>query len=387
MEAQVRADGSHFEQSSYYHVYALDMLLFSGLLEEMPPGYYAKLAGMAEYLDALLGPSRKLPLLGDDDGGRFFHPYGARDGFGRASLALCGRELAKNDSCEIAAWWPEGHAIVPPASGPVDTSRLFEDAGIAVMRSGPVHIVADVGPFGPGGAGHSHSDTLSFVVRNGSEELLVDAGTFTYVSDPKWRNWFRGSAAHNTIRIDEIDQGEPAGPFRWASKPAVEIGCWRSDEASDYLDATALYSGFRHCRRWLLLKPDLLFVLDEVAGPAGEHLIEQFWHAGLSVNALSPRSFGLGSGARLLLSHDGEASEGGEHGWRSRALRNKEAAPVIRAAVRCGLPVQMGAVLDFSPGPDGAMELAREGEEALLVLKGARAVAVQFTEGGAHVRP
>jgi hypothetical protein len=228
---------------------------------------------------------------------------------------------------------------------------------------------------------------LSFVVRNGSEELLVDAGTFTYVSDPKWRNWFRGSAAHNTIRIDEIDQGEPAGPFRWASKPAVEIGCWRSDEASDYLDATALYSGFRHCRRWLLLKPDLLFVLDEVAGPAGEHLIEQFWHAGLSVNALSPRSFGLGSGARLLLSHDGEASEGGEHGWRSRALRNKEAAPVIRAAVRCGLPVQMGAVLDFSPGPDGAMELAREGEETLLVLKGARAVAVQFTEGGAHVRP
>jgi len=98
MEAQVQADGSHFEQSSYYHVYALDMLLFSGLLEEMPPGYYAKLARMAEYLDALLGPSRSLPLLGDDDGGRFFHPYGARDGFGRASLALCG-QASMNDVC------------------------------------------------------------------------------------------------------------------------------------------------------------------------------------------------------------------------------------------------------------------------------------------------
>ena len=36
MEAQVRADGSHFEQSSYYHVYALDMLLFSAAIEKMP---------------------------------------------------------------------------------------------------------------------------------------------------------------------------------------------------------------------------------------------------------------------------------------------------------------------------------------------------------------
>ena len=90
MDAQVRADGSHFEQSTYYHVYALDMLKFSALLEEMPPDYTGKLRRMEDYLDALLGPQRRLPFLGDDDGGRFFHPYGPRDCFGRASLAAGG---------------------------------------------------------------------------------------------------------------------------------------------------------------------------------------------------------------------------------------------------------------------------------------------------------
>src|SRR2546422_8334175 len=29
-------------------------------------------------------------LLGDDDGGRLFHPYGRRDRFGRATLSTCG---------------------------------------------------------------------------------------------------------------------------------------------------------------------------------------------------------------------------------------------------------------------------------------------------------
>ena len=43
---------------------------------------------MADFLDTLMGP-RALPFLGDDDGGRWFHPYGRRDQFGRATLATC----------------------------------------------------------------------------------------------------------------------------------------------------------------------------------------------------------------------------------------------------------------------------------------------------------
>ena len=38
MERQVRADGSHFEQSAYYHVYALDLFLLYWLLGEASSG-------------------------------------------------------------------------------------------------------------------------------------------------------------------------------------------------------------------------------------------------------------------------------------------------------------------------------------------------------------
>ncbi len=340
MKAQVQPDGSHFEQSSYYHVYALDMFLFSAVVEPMPPDYLASLARMAEYLDALLGPQRRLPFLGDDDGGRLFHPYGARDRFGCASI-----EALSGTGAEIGAWWLGGKSI---ASAPKRRgSRLFENAGIAVMEAGATHLVADAGPFGAGSGGHSHSDTLSFVLRRGEEDLLVDAGTYTYVTEPRLRNWFRGSAAHNTIRVDALDQAAPDGPFRWEGRPAVEIGEWRSSNESDYLAAICRYRGFEHLRRIEFVKPSLIVVVDDITGPPGEHLIEQFWHCGEAVTAVSPRHFRLGRTARLLLSHDAEYETGGENGWRSRVLGSKEPAGVMRVSTLGKLPMQLTAAIDL----------------------------------------
>ncbi len=54
MLRQVREDGTHFEQSAYYHVYALDFFLLHSLLTQPSPPYQARLIRMAEYLDALL---------------------------------------------------------------------------------------------------------------------------------------------------------------------------------------------------------------------------------------------------------------------------------------------------------------------------------------------
>jgi hypothetical protein len=89
METQVRDDGTHFEQSSYYQLYSLDMFLFHAVLAHPDAAYRDKLGRMAEYLNVLSGPSRNIPFLGDDDGGRFFHPYGEHTQYGRATLATC----------------------------------------------------------------------------------------------------------------------------------------------------------------------------------------------------------------------------------------------------------------------------------------------------------
>ena len=42
---------------------------------------------MAEFLASIANEDGEIPFLGDDDGGRFFPPYGPRSRFARATLA------------------------------------------------------------------------------------------------------------------------------------------------------------------------------------------------------------------------------------------------------------------------------------------------------------
>jgi hypothetical protein len=301
MDRQVRDDGSHFEQSVYYHVYALDFFLLHRSLAKCDARYDERLHRMAEFLNAMMGPSGMLPLIGDDDGGRLWHPYGDRMTFGRETLA--------------AFEGPWRHE-----------SRLFADSGFAVMAHGRTHIVIKAGGFAEGSGGHSHSDVLSLVVRVGDSEILIDPGTYTYIADPVERDRFRGSAAHNTVRIDGRDQAIPAGPFRWQDKPEVKIVEWNTAADRDVLEAVCSYGGFVHRRRIEFHKPGRLTIADTVEGPPGEHTLEQFWHLGSAAEA---QRFRFGVEPEML------------EGWRSRALASKEKAPVMRVTHRGTLPVKL----------------------------------------------
>jgi hypothetical protein len=287
---QVKPDGSHFEQSTYYHVYALDFFLFFYLMDGRPREFEPALLRMADYLDWLLGSSRSIACFGDDDGGRFFHPYGQRNQFGRATLTTCGILFRKENwigtsgqIAEQAAWWlgtapNRDHEQTVPSGG-----RFFEDSGALFLQSGELSLQMDAGPFGWGGAGHSHADTLSIVVWRQGEEVLVDPGTFTYIGDPAQRNWFRGTPAHNAICIDGMDQAASAGPFRWTTKPEVQLTAWGQTAEGGFADAVCRYAGFTHRRR-ILLEAERLLVLDDMEGPPGEHTCRQNWQLGIAAD-------------------------------------------------------------------------------------------------------
>ncbi len=76
-QRQVRPDGVYFEQSLYYHVYALDFFLYARLVAARNgmeiPAYDAVLGRMLDIVEALAqaGPAEG---FGDDDGGRVFNP-------------------------------------------------------------------------------------------------------------------------------------------------------------------------------------------------------------------------------------------------------------------------------------------------------------------------
>src|SRR5579864_7483968 len=77
-DRQIRGDGFHFEQSTYYHVYALDFFLHSAILAGLngiptPRSFEDTLEKMLTAL-CLLGRGGQPPRFGDDDGGRLFDP-------------------------------------------------------------------------------------------------------------------------------------------------------------------------------------------------------------------------------------------------------------------------------------------------------------------------
>jgi hypothetical protein len=391
MERQVHADGSHFEQSSYYHVYALDMFLFHATLVEPSKQYRHTLECMANYLEALVGPSRLLPFIGDDDGGRFFHPYGPRESFAGATLAACGHFLnlpeaiyREHELHELAFWWLGTRPCTDhiERKSARDHSVKFADAGIVVMGSGTTHCIIDAGSFGPFRGGHSHADSLSIVARANGHDLLIDPGTYTYTGDSPWRDRFRGTAAHNTVRIGGLDQAEPAGSFGWRNPPQVEILHWQTDVSADFLDASCRYRGFIHRRRVFFLKPELLFVLDDIDGDRIE--AEQFWHLRGEVEECAPGCFRIAGAGTLIVNGDApELSQGAEFGWRSPAYGLKEPGPLVVSRRRGDAAVQFGAVLAFSANPAaGGLVVTNAGKETKMILSGPLNFAIRFPNAG-----
>ena len=76
--------------------------------------------------------------------------------------------------------------------------------------------VFDCGPLGDGG--HGHYDLLSVELFAAGRPLVVDPGRGSYSeAPPNLRRWFRGTAAHNTVCVDGLDQTpytrtRPKGP-------------------------------------------------------------------------------------------------------------------------------------------------------------------------------
>jgi hypothetical protein len=283
---QVREDGSYFEQSSYYHVYGLDFFLFHHILEAGGRAYEDKLRAMALYLNALMGPSRSLPYLGDDDGGRVFDAFGDRREFGRGTLAACAQlfpdlpvGFAAEDLFPMAlCWLGAARCTTPARERPPLGAQRFRPSGVVSLEDGGRHLIFLGGGWGPGSAGHSHADALHFVARRDGREVFRDPGTGTYASDAAVRDWFRGPEAHNAIRVNGEGQARPAGLFRWENLAEVEAPTCEREGSVWRVEGRWRRRGFAQ-RRVLRWDPAArrLSVEDRLEGPPGKAKLEVFW--------------------------------------------------------------------------------------------------------------
>ena len=324
------ADGVHRECSTDYHMLVLRSLLGSvdnarraGLVP--PPDLLAGVERACDFALHVQRPDGTTPAVSDGDQGDF-----------RVLLADAARVLGRSDLAWVASGGTHGD---PPAqrlvsfaaggyhvqrSGWGDAGRAYQDERFALFDCGPV-----------GDGGHGHYDQLSVELAGGGHNLVVDAGRYTYAdADDGWRHWFKGTAAHNTVTVDGLDQT----PYR-PGKPrltstATLLGRW-SAPGVDVLSGEVVSPSYDavHRRTMALVNDDFWVVHDRLRG-GSPHTYAARWHLdpaaqGRTVVTLDDQQTTVSApGLTLLVPRwCGEVTI--EDGWVSPTYGMKLPAPVV----------------------------------------------------------
>jgi hypothetical protein len=234
-------DGGNREQALAYQQFVLDFLLLSGLAaraagEEFPATYWQRVERMTVFLASMLDVAGNAPMIGDADDGfvvrlsgdAAFCPYRSLVAtgavlFDRADLA---RKAGTFDLKSQTLLGSEGErAFAALASRPGEAFaplRSFPDSGYYLLGDAfetaqEVRVLTDAGPLGYLSlAAHGHADALALLLNIGGREILIDPGTYAYHTETAWRRYFRGTSAHNTLGVDDLDQSEQRGNFMWS---------------------------------------------------------------------------------------------------------------------------------------------------------------------------
>lgn len=300
---QTTQDGVNREQAFEYTAFVYDFLAVverCATTAELPmsAAYLDRLAAMCCFIRSVMDAGGHVPQVGDADGAQVLrlHPDGAHEGFAamlHKGAMLFGRpdwvRGLNGRGAQEARWFYSAFAG-PVVASPRQPGLSFPEGGYELFESDvgtPQEIkgLVDVGALGYLGiAAHGHADALQLCLSVGGRPLLVDPGTYSYWSDKPWRDYFRGTAAHNTVRVAGQDQSVSGGRFMWTRKAAiVGLGVNRSADGSAEIAAghdgyQRLGSRFMHRRtvRFDAASATVL-VCDELDGQAPEQL-ELHWH-------------------------------------------------------------------------------------------------------------
>jgi uncharacterized heparinase superfamily protein len=302
MNKQILPDGVDYELSTAYHRFVLEIFitLFSLMTRrgfDLPAPYWERLKAMFDFVRHYLKPDGTAPLLGDSDDGRLirFQSRSAVDHSYLMSIAaVMFNDPAFRGPDEIdpeAAWWfghrgkeIYDHCRIEYAG---TQSKGFTESQIFIQRSGPLYAIIDCGDNGVKGRGsHAHSDSLSLEVFAYGRTLLRDPGTFVYTGSAQWRNRFRSTLYHSTVRVDEKDicQLSEDSLFALGNNAKTKVGLWEVTDGRDILDAVhdgylRLNDPLEHRRKIQFEKPGEYWIIEDFfespeAGKAHGHLFE-----------------------------------------------------------------------------------------------------------------
>jgi hypothetical protein len=271
----VMRDGSFSQQSLVYHRLFLDTLSVAEMVrrEFNLPGFSSdlmlRIKAAVEWLHALIDQSTgDGPNLGANDGA-FLLPMshaGYRDF--RLSLQVASVLFSNARAIPAQGHWDDALAWlgISQASAALDQpkTRIADEGGFAVLRRNKAMALLRYPRFR---FRPSQADVLHLDLWVDGRNVLSDAGTYSYNTDPDLMAYFSGTQSHNTVQFDQRNQmpklsrflfgdwlkSEQAGPLHETSKTSAFAAAYR-----DRL-------GARH-HRAVELEQTQLKITDDISG-------------------------------------------------------------------------------------------------------------------------
>ena len=175
----------------------------------VPPAYDERLRAACRFAMHLHRPDGQIPALSDSDSGSYADllQAGRRTPWARPTCVTSRRRVARaRPPTERCADFPVGG--LPRAAQRVGRpGRPFSDERFLVFGCGPARRRRVTG---------TTTRWASRPTPTGTRSSSTPAASPTPRARPNWRHWFKGTAAHNTVTVDGLDQqpyrrGKPKG--------------------------------------------------------------------------------------------------------------------------------------------------------------------------------
>jgi hypothetical protein len=312
-------DGVNREQAFYYHHEVAHMMLLCGLIGRangigFGAAYWQRLQDMLVFIASVMDAGGHVPMVGDADDAHMVRLSPEVKACPYRMLLACGAAVFDNPFMarqarsfgDDARWLLGDEAsgrfagLLSDASGADMAARRrreFPEGGYFLLgdrfgEADEVLAVADAAPLGYLSiAAHGHADALSFVLSVGGKEVLVDPGTYAYHTQRQWRDYFKGTAAHNTVRIDGVDQSVSGGNFLWVRHAHARCEHYSSDADRDRFVGS--HDGYLRLADPVLHRREIVYdkgqrrleVLDHLEC-RGCHEVELHWHFAEDVSVM-----------------------------------------------------------------------------------------------------
>ncbi len=268
-------EGSFSQHSLNYHRMMLDTFCMVEVwrrhmgLKALSTRCNSRVLSAAKWLRQMVNPiTGDGPNLGANDGARLLQLADSEYRDYRPSVQLAMALFAGQRAYSTSGSWDYtldwlGVAL-PDEIAPLPCDFMADDGGFVVIRRGAAMVLLRYPRFR---FRPSHADALHLDLWIGSNNVLRDAGTYSYNSGSEWISYFCGTESHNTVQFDERDQMPSLSRFLF--------GDWLKTEGLQQItdDGQVTHFSAGYSDRWnathhrqIRLRDNNLTVIDNVHG-------------------------------------------------------------------------------------------------------------------------